>query len=80
MPKVPVSVAFKMKRLLHEVWQEFSKHQPTCPKCGAPWAEYGWDHESAYGERIRACCANSHEFVINFDDEFEIEERRWRRR
>jgi hypothetical protein len=45
-----------MKRLLHEIWQEFVKHQPTCPRCGAPWAEYGWDHESAYGERISAAC------------------------
>jgi hypothetical protein len=72
MPEVPVSL--EMKRLLHEIWQEFSEHQPTCPKCGAPWAEYGWDHESAYGERISAACENFHEFVIDFDDDFIIQE------
>jgi len=76
MPEVPVSVALKMKRLLHAVWQEFVKRQPTCPKrkCGASWAEHGWDHQSAYGERIRARCENFHEFVIDFDDDFVIQE------
>jgi len=36
MPEVPIQVARRMKALLHEIWQEFLKHQPTCPKCGAP--------------------------------------------
>jgi hypothetical protein len=76
MPEVPVDIALKMKALLHQVWQEFVKHQPTCPCCGAPWAEHGWDHPSAYSERISARCENFHEFVIDFDDDFVIEERR----
>jgi hypothetical protein len=70
MPEVPVSS--EMKRLLHEIWQEFLKHKPVCPHCRAPWAEYGWDHESAYGERISAACEKRHEFVIDFDDDFVV--------
>jgi ribosomal protein S27AE len=73
MPEVPVSVAWQMKALLHEVWQEFVEHQPICPRCGAPWAEHGWDHRSAYGERISAACENGHEFV-DFEDDFVIQE------
>jgi hypothetical protein len=74
MPEVPVSVALKMKPLLRQIWREFSKRQPVCPRCGARWAEYGWDHESAYGERISAACKKRHEFVIDFDDDFVIQE------
>jgi hypothetical protein len=74
MPEVPVSVALKMKRRLREIWRDFVQHRPTCPTCGARWDEYGWDHESAYGERISARCENFHEFVIDFDDDFVIEE------
>jgi Zn finger protein HypA/HybF involved in hydrogenase expression len=74
-PDVDWKTAMEQKRVLHEVWQEFLEDQPTCPTCGAPWYEYGWDHESAYSERISACCENFHEFVIDFDDGFVIEER-----
>jgi hypothetical protein len=74
MPEVSIQAAMRMKALLHEVWQEFVKHRPTCPRCGAPWAEHGWDHESAYGERISARCENFHEFVIDFDDDFVVQE------
>jgi hypothetical protein len=69
-----VSVALKMKPLLRQIWQEFRKRQPVCPRCGARWAEYGWDHESDYGERISARCENFHEFVIDFDDDFVVQE------
>jgi hypothetical protein len=68
-----------MKALLREVWQEFVKRQPNCPKCRAPWAEYGWDHESAYGECISARCKEFHEFIVDFDDDFVVKERRRRR-
>jgi hypothetical protein len=74
MPEVPVSVALKMKRRLREIWRDFVKHRPTCPTCGARWAEYGWDHESDYGERISAACKKRHEFVIDFDDDFVVQE------
>jgi hypothetical protein len=74
MPEVPVSVALKMKPLLRQIWQEFRKRQPVCPRCGARWAEYGWDHPSVYSERISARCRNFHEFIIDFDDDFIIEE------
>jgi ribosomal protein S27AE len=69
-----MNVVWRMKALLHEVWQEFVEHQPICPRCGAPWAEHGWDHRSLYGERISAACENGHEFVIDFDDDFVIQE------
>jgi hypothetical protein len=74
MPEVPVSVALKMKPLLRQIWRKFRKRQPVCPRCGARWAEYGWDHESAYGERISARCENFHEFVVDFDDDFVVQE------
>jgi hypothetical protein len=74
MPEVPVNIALKMKPLLRKAWRKFRKRQPACPRCGARWAEYGWDHGSAYGECISARCENFHEFVIDFDDDFVIEE------
>jgi hypothetical protein len=74
MPEVSIDIALKMKALLRQVWQDFVKRQPTCPRCGAPWAERGWDHPSVYSERISARCRNFHEFIIDFDDDFIIEE------
>jgi hypothetical protein len=74
MPEVPLAVAIQMKQLLRKVWQKFLKRQPVCPRCGAAWAEYGWDHQSDYGERISAACKKEHEFVIDFDDDFVVQE------